>query len=203
MSEKTVAIPEEETESVFDDAEISEELPEDEVNLPSDEEVTSEWKPSVSKESPKDRLERTGIKAEMDGKTLTVKEYFFTRPKTKAQDGSVIPPKETQDGLKKFYPGKLGIKFEEENLVEYYPNFHYFINDKNEVSNFAKINRSGENAVSKIFKLVVAKLAKPEDEVSDQEVFEYLIGKKVKIKTSKGTFQGRKWFRNDIVGFEG
>ena len=194
----TEEIPKEEASSVFDNAEISEELPTTEEALPSGDE-TQEFKPTVSKESPKDRLDRLGVKKEAEGRTLTIKEYFFTRPRVKSQDGAVIPPKETQDGTKKFYPGKLGIRFEEDNLVEYYPNFHYFVNEASEVSKFAKINREGDNAVSKIFKLVIAKMAKPADEVSDQECYEFLIGKKVKIKTAKGKFQGRSWFRNDVI----
>ena len=201
MSKK---LPEEapiEAESVFENAAISEELPESIEEMPSEDTEPTEWKPQVAKESPKDKIERVGVKEEADGKVLTIKEYFFTRPRTKKQDGTSIEPKETQTGDKKFYPGKLGIKFEEENLVEYYPNFHYFVQENGSVGNFAKINRGGENAISKIFKLVVAKLGKPADEVSDQEAFEFLIGKKVTIKTASGKYQGREWFRNDIVGF--
>lgn len=188
--------------SVFDAAEVSEEMP---TEAPDIEQVSSDsdeaWSPSVSKESPKDKKERLGEKKECDGRTLTIKGVFFTRPKTKKPDGTPIEPKKTQDETKSFYPGKLGIKFEEDNLVEYYPNFHYFVNDQGAVSTFAKINRGGKNAVSEIFKKVVKQLNRPEEEISDQEVFDYLVGKKVKMKTERGTYLGKKWFRNDIFAF--
>ena len=192
-----------EEESVFDAAEVSEEMPTEAPNLEEDPSVSAEeeWTPTVSSESPAAKKERVGEKKEMDGKVLTIKSVSHTRPRTKNQDGSRIAPKQTQDKKKEFYPGKLCIRFEEDNLVEYYPNFHYFLNDEGGVSTFAKINREGKNAVSQIFKLVVAKLAKPVDEVADQEVYEFLVGKKVKIKTDKGVYMGKNWFRNDIVSF--
>lgn len=196
-------MPEEE-ESVFDAAEVSEEMPTEAPNLDEDpsEGDNEEWSPTVSKESPAERKARLGEKKEKDGVTLTIKSIFHTKPRIRAQDGSRIEPKKTQDGQKEYYPGKLGVRFEEDNLVEYYPNFHYFLNDEGKVSTFAKINRGGDNAVTNIFKLVVAKLGKPEDEISDQEVYDYLVGKKVKIKTKKGTYMGKSWFRNDIVSIE-
>jgi len=190
--------------SVFDEAEVSTELPTEAPNLEADPaEEEKEWVPTVSKESPKDKKERLGEKKPMDGKVLTIKSVFFTKPKTQGFDGAKIEPKKTQDGTKEYYPGKLGIRFEEDNLVEYYPNFHYFLNDEGQVSTFAKINRSGNNAVSKIFKLVVEKLGKPEDDVADQEVYDYLVGKKVTIKVDSGIYLGKKWFRNDITKIEG
>ena len=188
-----------EEDNVFTDAEVKEELPTEEPNLEADPaEEEQEWTPTVSKESPKDRTERIGVKKEMDGKTLTIKSVFHTRPRTKKMDGTPIPPKKTQDGTKEFYPGKLGVRYEEDNIVEYYPNFHYFLNDEGKVSTVAKINRSGNNAVSNLFNLVVKKLGKPIDEVADQDVYDYLVGKKVKIKTTSGTYLGKNWFRNDI-----
>ena len=189
-------------ESVFDAAEVSEEMP---TEAPDVEQSSSEqdeaWSPSVSKESPKDKKERLGEKKESDGEILTIKNVFFTRPKTQNLDGTRIEPKKTQDGTKEYYPGKLGIKFEEENLVEYYPNFHYFVNEAGIVSKFAKINRGGTNAIAKLFKLVVAELKRPEEEISDQEVFDFLVGKKVKMKTERGTYLKKKWFRNDVLEF--
>lgn len=191
-------------ENVFDQAEVSEEIPTEAPNLDEDpaDEAEQEWSPTISTESPKEKQERLGVKKEMDGKTLTIKSIFHTKPRTKNADGSRIAPKKTQSGDKEYYPGKLGIRFEEDNLVEYYPNFHYFLNEEGKVSTFAKINRGGDNAVSKIFNLVVEKLGKSIDEVSDQEVYDFLVGKKVKIKTSSGTYLGKKWFRNDIVAIE-
>ena len=189
------------TESVFDAAEVSEEMPTEVPQMDEDPAAEADWNPTISKESPKDKKERLGEKKEMDGTVLTIKSYFFTRPKLKNQDGTKVEPKKTQDGQKSYYPGKLGIRFEEDNLVEYYPNFHYFLNDEGGVSTYAKINRSGSNAVSKLFTLVVNKLGKPMDEISDVEVFDYLPGKKVKILVDKGVFMGKPWFRNDIIEF--
>ena len=186
-----------EEQSVFDEAEMTEEIEETEENFPQ-EESQEEWKPSISDESPKARAERKGIKDKADGKILTIKSVFFTRPKIKDMDGIPIPPKKTISGDKEFYSGKLGVRFEEDNLVEYYPNFHYFVNE-GKVSNFAKINRSGKSQITEIFNLVVKKLNKPVDEISDKEVYDYLIGKKVKIKTVSGIYLKRPWFRNDIV----
>ena len=184
--------------SIFEEAEIVEEQPEDGEDSPVEEEKLGEWKPTISKESPKARLERKGTKAETDGRTLTVKEIFFTRPKMQDFDGTKVEPKTSIDGKYKYYTAKLGVKFVEENLVEYYPNMKYFVNEKGQVSNFAKINRSGNSAVTALFKLVIAKMGKVEDEISDQEVIDFLTGKKVKTTTVKGTFKGKNWFRNDI-----
>jgi len=198
----------EEEKSVFDEAEVSEELPTEGEEAPDveEEDENAEFSPTVSKESPKDRLERLGEKKKADGKIVTIKKVFFTRPKTQGMDGAPIPPKKTQEGDKEFYPGKLGIKFEEDNLVEYYPNFHYFVND-DVVSKIAKVNRSEaqpmekRNAISQLFWLAIKKMGKPADEVSDAEFFDWLVGKKVKLKTDSGVYQKRKWFRNDIVEF--
>jgi len=188
------------TESVFETANVSEEMPTEVPKLDEEtEEVQEEWKPTISNESPKDRKDRLGTKKEMDGSTLTVKSVFFTRPKIKNPDGTKIEPKKTQSGEGSFYPGKLGIRFEEDNLVEYYPNFHYFINEDGAVNSNAKINRNGNNEVSKLFVLVVAKMGKPMDEISDQDVYDFLVGKKVKIQVTKGTYLGKNWFRNNIV----
>lgn len=185
-------------ESIFDAAELNENMPAEQ-ELEAHEEVDSEeWVPSVSKESPKDRKERVGSKIKADGKILTIKNYFFTRPKTKRTDGTPIEPKKSQDGNTLYYTGKLGIRFVEDNLIEYYPSFHYFVNDGS-MSKFAKVNRGGDNTITKLFKLAVAKIGKPEDQISDQEFFDFLKGKKVKIKVIEGKFQGQSWFRNDIV----
>ena len=187
--------------SIFEQADIMQEPPID-AEGPAEDETVEEWTPTVMDESPKERSLRLGDKKEADGRILTISKHFFTRPKTKNADGSKIEPKLTLENKKPYYPGKLGIRFAEENLVEYYPNFHYYIDEKtNAVSNVARINRAGNNQVTAIFNLVVKKLARPADEISDNEVFNYLDGKKVKVKTSKGTYLGKPWFRNDIVEF--
>ena len=195
-----------EEESVFDEAEVSEELPETGEVSPDDaeDEADANWSPKVVDESPKEALERKGVKENRDGKVLTIKEVGFTRPRTKDESGITIPPKEATTGDSKYYTGKLKIRFEEDNLVEYYPNFKYFVNEtdgKQTVSNQAKIYREGENEVAKICKLAVPFFGKPEDEIRDQEFYDFLVGKKVTIETATGTFNKKKWFRNDIIGF--
>lgn len=39
------------------------------------------------------------------------------------------------------------------------------------------------------------------EKVSDAEILEWMVGQKVKIDTSKGNYDGRNWFRNDIKEF--
>jgi len=195
MSEK------DESTSVFDEANVSEELPTEAVS-PDVAEEEQDFTPTVSSESPKERMARLGEKKEADGRVLTIKEVGFSKPKMKAQDGSPLPPEKTQEGDKEFYPGKLKVKFEEDNLVEYYPKFQYFVNEEGKVNMQAKIWREGNNTVSKLFKLAVPKMGKPADEISDQDFYDWLVGKKVKIKTESGTFNKKGWFRNDIVSFE-
>ena len=192
-----------EEKSVFDEAQVSEELPTEQISPDEAEETeeAKEFNPTISNESPKAKLERMGEKKEADGRTLTIASIGFTKPRTREADGSPVPPKKTQDGTKEFYPGKLKIKFEEDNLVEYLPNFHYFVSDEGKLNTQAKINRSGNNAVAKLFKLAIEKIAKPMDEVSDQDFYTFLVGKKVLIKTAKGEFNKKQWFRNDIVEF--
>ena len=190
-----------EDKSIFEEVEESNELPSEETVSEEidDDEIEESWTPIVDKESPKEKKERKGVKAEAGERILTIKEYFFTKPKTKTPEGIALPPNKTIDGLKSFYPGKLGIRFVEDYLIEYYPNFHYFVGEKGEISRYAKINREGNNQVTALFKLVVAKMGKKEEDVSDLEAFEFLKGKKVKIATVKGKYMNRDWFRNNIV----
>lgn len=185
--------------NIYDEAEIVEEIEEEAPGAEESEGKPEEWKPTISNESPKDKLERKGVKVNSNGKILTVKEIFFTKPKTVDFDGTKIEPKLSLDKQYKFYSGKLGIRFVEENLVEYYPNMKYFVNDKGSVSNFAKLNRDGESAVAKIFQLIVKRIGKPQEEISDKEALDFLTGKKVKINTVSGKYMGKEWFRNDIV----
>lgn len=193
-----------EDESIFDEADVTKELPTIE-DASFEEDTTEElWAPTIMDESPKERLERKGLKEEADGRIVTIKEIFHTRPRTIGQDGASLPPKDSASGEGQYYTGKLGIRFEEDNLIEYYPNFKYFVNErdgKKVVSKVAKIYREGENAVAALFKLALPLIGKPEDEISDAEFYNFLIGKKVKIETKKGTYNKKAWFRNDIVAF--
>ena len=98
-------------ESIFDAAEVSEELPQTADVAPDDEESTEEeFSVTVSNESPKARKERLGEKKNSDGRTLTIKEYFHTKPKIFARDGTKNAPKKAEEGDSLFYSGKLGIK---------------------------------------------------------------------------------------------
>lgn len=187
-----------EEENIFDDAEVKEELGEEYSPDEETEEDSKEWVPKISKESPKDKTERLGVKKDCDGKTLTVKSYFFTRPKTMTKEGVKIEPKKAQKSDALYYSGKFGVRFED-NLVEYYPSFNYFVNEDGTINKYAKVNRDGESALTKLFNLIVKKMDKPVDEISDAEAFDFLVGKKVKIQTVKGKYLGKEWFRNDIV----
>lgn len=190
----------EEQQNIYDAADVSEDMKESQDGMDDQEEEYTSWKPKISKESPKEKLERIGKKEKADGKTLTIKEIFHTRPKIFDAQGNKLPPKLTQNENAEFYPGKLGVKFVEDNIVEYYPGFKYFVNE-GKVNDNAKINRDGESATTKLFQLACKKMGKPEDEVSDQDFYDFLVGKKVKIKTLTGKYLGKEWFRNDIVEF--
>lgn len=188
--------------SIFDDAEVRDELPEGDEEAPDNANSKEEvWSVQTITESPKDRMERIGKKEKADGKILTIEAVDFTKPKFKTPEGQRIAPKKTIDGSKEYYSGKLKIKFAEDNLVEYYPNFHYFVDDKGRIGNLAKINREGNNAVTHLFKLAVPLIGKPEDEISDGEFYKFLVGKKVKVTTAAGKYMGKEWFRNDITAF--
>ncbi len=184
-------------EDLFDDAEVVENVSEEETQ---EDEAQEEFMPTISKDSEKDKLAKYGQKAEANGKIVTIKSWAFTKPKTKDFDGKKIEPKLTQTNNKPFYPGKLVIRFKEEDLVEYYPNIKYYVNEKGINTNI-KLPRTGENEVAKIVQKVLAKIGKPSEEVSDLDILNYLIDKKVELKTSKGVFNKKPWFRNDIEKF--
>ena len=182
--------------SIFDDAEESDQLPNE---GPQEEDDSSEdLGPSLSDLSPKERLEKFGKKEKADGRILTVKACSLTRPRLKDSQGNTIPPKETMTSKKPFYPGKLAIKFEEDNLIEYVPSIHYFVND-GKVNLNVRLPRTGNSQIALLFDLTTKKMGKPLDEISDGAVLKFLVGKKVKIKTTSGKFQGKDWFRNDII----
>ena len=43
-----------------------------------------------------------------------------------------------------------------------------------------------------------ANIADLSKNTSDQELLDFLVGKKVKIATKTGNYMGKAWFRNDI-----
>ena len=65
--------------SIFDEAEVTTEPMLEDDASPSDE-VQEAWSPTISDESPREKLARLGEKKEANGRILTIKETFFTRP---------------------------------------------------------------------------------------------------------------------------
>ena len=162
---------------------------------------------------------------------MTIKEVFVTAPKTfKIEKGEKVPiiPKVTQSGSAQYYGVKMAIRFEEENLIEYQPGLRVWVND-GKFNSLVKIDRGGNGKVAQLmrltinhmagnkFKLVTKKINEKEvlviddsskkafelyqKDISDQAFYDYLVGKKVVIETAEGIYQGRDWFRNDIVKF--
>jgi len=146
------------------------------------------------------------------------------------EDGTLeqIQPSKTLASGAQFYSSKMKIKYVEDNIVEYYPSIRYWVNN-NVVSNVASLNRDGSTKVSQILRLAMQKMSNGAFELeqttvnertvytvtektkkqylefskrtSDKAIIDWMVGKKVKIKTSKGTHNGRDWFRNDIIAF--
>jgi len=192
--------------NIYEDAKISKTLPTQdsaiaEEHIEADEQVeATSWKPTVPTESPNKRLDRQGVKAEKDGAIVTIKEVFFTRPKTRDAQGNDKEPELTKKNKKPFYPGKLGIRFEEDHLIEYYPNFKYYVNN-GVMSTTAKIARGAGNAISNLFDLAIVAMKKDISDVSDQEFYDFLVGKKVELRVKTDPLWGKGKFRNDIVKF--
>jgi hypothetical protein len=186
--------------NLFEEAKEINELPTEE--LPTEDySEEKEFFPKINKKSPKELLESNGVKVKADGRILTIKGYGFTKPRITGDDGLPMEPKSTISKTGKFYSGKLKIYFDEENIVDYYPNFKYFVNDNGVINETVRIFRDGNNAVAQMFNLAIKKMGKSEEEVSDLDFFEWLVGKKAKIKTVTGKFNGEEWFRNDIEEF--
>ena len=51
------------------------------------------------------------------------------------------------------------------------------------------------------FNLIQKKMNRPIEELSDVDMLNFMKGKKVKIVTKTGKFNGKTWFRNDIESF--
>jgi len=175
--------------------------------------VEEEMKIVISSKSAKQLEEENGKKENADGRTLTVKSVDIKAPRTKTlKDGVIVPiePTKTLNGHQKF-DSKLIIRFEEDNLIEYVPGINFFLNEDGSINTRVKLNRKGENGVSKLVKLVLAKMltdkkltvsdvnvADLSKNTSDQEILDFLLGKKVKIATKTGNYMGKDWFRNDV-----
>jgi len=198
-----------------------------------------DFEPTFSEKTPEEvekekeqRIKEQGEKKEADGRILTIKEISLTEPKIykMVNDEKVfVPP--TKGNNCEYYDIKLKVKFEEDNIVEYYGNLKVWVNDDKLSSNI-NIYRAGHSKVSVLSKMALVEMAKQakadghEDfelvteinndkvqyvvkgdkekfdkfskSIKDKEIFDFLIGKKVKIKTSKGVYDGKSWFRNDI-----
>lgn len=186
--------------------------------------------PVLNQKSKQEIKEEFGEKKEANGRILTIKSWEILQPKTtKLVDGVIVkePPKKGLNSDAQYYPSKLKIMFEEDNLVEYYPGINYFLDKKTGgIKPNVTLNRTGNNCISKLVKLVLLELAKENgtpfkttdskngpiildlagfnkfsESVSDVAVLNYLIGKKVKIETTTGIYLGKNWFRNDIGNF--
>ena len=213
-------------ESIYDEENVTEVVEE---SGDGPEEIQEEFSEAiVASKSPKQMREEKGVKKNSDGKVLTIKSVAYTKPRTKNQDGSKIPPKKVMTGDSEYYSGKLCIRFVEDDLIEYYPSISYWVN-KGKINALVKINRMGNSKVSTLFREFICAQSKGKfkqidttvndkvarvipkdqekaftefaDDFSDSDFLNWLPGKKVEIKTSTGTYQGKTWFRNDITKF--
>lgn len=140
-----------------------------------------------------------------------------------------VAPKVTLKAKAKFYEAKLKVKFEENNFVEYYPQIRYWVRDgkidprpsidrdgNNKVSQLVRLvvqAKAKEEGIK--FDLITTTINERqtivpspscfesykeyEKKLSDAAIIQFLIGKKVKMKVSKGVMDGRPWHRSDIV----
>jgi len=207
----------EENEKLFDS--IKEETPTgEESNLIQDvdtEEVDTSVKDEqfvvkVSSKSAQEIETEKGRKENCDGRTLTIKSVNIKAPVTKKlKEGLVVDvePTKTLSGFSK-YDSKLIIRFAEENLIEYVPGINFFLRADGSINNNVRLNRKGENGVSKLVRLVLAKMitesksklteSEFSKSTSDQAILDFLVGRKVLISTTKGVYKGKSWFRNDV-----
>lgn len=214
-------------------------------NLDVDSEVfNNDFNINVGDLSRKELKEQRGVKQEANGRTLTIKEVNILPPKTFSvnENGAknVVTPKVTKKG-KEYYDTKLRIRFEEDNLVEYYPSIRVWVNN-GKLSSVVALDSSrydgsytSNTKVAQFVRLALQKMSserndsvplfdiveetvneklvlsvrkddldvyyKFSESVSDKELLDWLPGKKVLIKTSKGNYEGSEWFRNDIEKF--
>lgn len=130
---KTEETPVDEELSLDDELKIPEEPTEPEMVTPEEDNVDlTDFKPNVSSKSQQQLEDEYGVKMpkEYDGKILTVKSWEFTKPKAKKENGKFVECELTKKSNSKFYTGKLVVRFEEDNLVEYIPTIKYWVNEK-------------------------------------------------------------------------
>ncbi len=140
-----------------------------------------------------------------------------------------IVPKETLKSKAKFYEAKLKIRFVEDNLAEWYPQLRYWINDGrvNPQPSIDRDGNSKVTQILRMCVVAIAKekgktlqliqttinerltlVPAPanfeeykafEKTLSDAYIFNWLVGKKLRMKDSTGVMDGRAWVRSDIA----
>lgn len=202
---------------------------EDESVETSDELISEDFVPIIAEQSQQQREEEFGVKKEMNNAQLTIASVDILPPKTKKTEAGVIhkiAPSLTTKSRAPHYKSKLRVRFKEDNLVEYLPSINFWVND-GKVNPLVKLDRYGNSKVSILVRMALQKMSnnafvleqatineratlvvsdktkdaflKYEKTISDSDILKWLVGKKVKISTSKGVYEGKEWFRNDIV----
>lgn len=211
QAKKTMEVadmPNEEKKNIFDDIEekdttidSTETVETEEFAGEPDEQIQDVTVDDFSSVAPADRIK----KVELNGMILPIKEVRFTRPKiSDFRTGEKIEPKKAESGAL-YYRAKMVVVFDTtgttidtKNVAEYVPNVKYFVNN-GIIAKIPRIPRNSENQLGALFQLYAKIVGKDINEISDKEFVTELTKFKVKIKTVKGTYKGRDWFRNDIV----
>lgn len=195
----------------------------------SDELISEDFVPIIAEQSQQQREEEFGVKKEMNNATLTIVSVEILPPKTKKTENGVlhkIAPSLTTKSKAPHYKSKLRVRFKEDNIVEYLPSINFWVND-GKINPVVKLDRYGNSKVSILIRMALQKMSKDafaletqtineratlvvtdktkeaflkyEKTISDSEILKWLVGKKVKISTSKGVYEGKEWFRNDVT----
>jgi hypothetical protein len=193
--------------------------------------IIDDFEPVISNKSQLNIEEEFGVKVNADGRVLTIKEVTIMPPKVKMiKDGRqvIIPPSETKKTGAKFYSSKIKIRYEEDNICDFVPTIVFWIND-GKIDPKVHLDRVGDSKVAQLVRMTLQKMSNnafrltealvnervtnvvPEEDakkfttfsktVSDSEILQYLVGKKVKIRTSTGMYEGKRWLRNDVHSF--
>jgi len=141
----------------------------------------------------------------------------------------VVAPKQTTSKKGEFYETKLRVRFVENNYLELVPSAKYWVNDgiinpkvSIDMNGNSKVTQLFRMVIVKLakaegktFELIqttinekIAIVPHPncyddfkafESKISDKKILDYLVGKRVLMKDSTGTYNGRPWNRADIV----
>lgn len=226
--QQTLSMVDDSEDSIIDNIDSKEE---DEPDFVDDGLVEEDFTPILQSKSQSEINKEKGVKKNMNGKVITIKSIEVMKPKTKKfVDGNIVKINPSLTIVKKaeFYPTKLKIRFEEEDLVEYVPGVRVWVNDGKLNPNI-KLDRNSNTKVAQLLRLalytmkpgkfkleekeinekkclVVTEETKPIFDalnmlVSDADILKWMVGRKVRIKTSEGIYNGNSWFRNDISAF--